>query len=108
MLDKQKAALNEILAVAPVAVSNLAHTYNPSSGTLDTRDNLGGTQNLLDPAVICSALTATGNLPASRHHRRHLQGDRQAARRAAAAERTRAAACPACRALPGLPPLGGS
>lgn len=65
VLDKQKAALNEILAVAPVAVSNLAHTYNPSSGTLDTRDNLGGTQNFLDPAVICSALTATGNLPAS-------------------------------------------
>jgi phospholipid/cholesterol/gamma-HCH transport system substrate-binding protein len=65
VLDKQKAALNEILAVAPVAVSNLAHTYNASSGTLDTRDNLGGTQNPLDPAVICSALTATGNLPAS-------------------------------------------
>ncbi|MEO9238513.1 MAG: hypothetical protein ABI418_10515, partial [Jatrophihabitantaceae bacterium] len=65
VLDKQKAALNEILAVAPVAVSNLAHTYNPVSGTLDTRDNLGGTQNPLDPAVICSALVATKNLPAS-------------------------------------------
>lgn len=63
VLDKQKAALNEILAVAPVAVSNLNHTYNPVSGTLDTRDNLGGTQNPLDPAVICSALTATKNLP---------------------------------------------
>ncbi|MGI8667605.1 MAG: MCE family protein [Jatrophihabitans sp.] len=62
VLDKQKAALNEILAVAPVAVSNLAHTYNPVSGTLDTRDNLGGTQNPLDPAVICSALQTTGNL----------------------------------------------
>ncbi len=56
VLDKQKAALNEILAVAPVAISNLNHTYNPVSGTLDTRDNLGGTQNPLDPAVICSAL----------------------------------------------------
>lgn len=65
VLDKQKAALNEILAVAPVAISNLNHTYNPTSGTLDTRDNLGGTQNPLDPAVICSALTATGHLPAA-------------------------------------------
>ena len=57
VLDKQKAALNEILAVAPVALSNLNHTYNPKSGTLDTRDNLGGLANPLDPAVICSALT---------------------------------------------------
>jgi phospholipid/cholesterol/gamma-HCH transport system substrate-binding protein len=65
VLDKQKAALNEVLAVAPVALSNLNHTYNSSSGTLDTRDNLGGTQNPLDPAVICAALSATKNLPAS-------------------------------------------
>lgn len=62
VLDKQKAALNEVLAVAPVAVSNLAHTYNPVSGTLDTRDNLGGAQNPLDPAVLCSALSSTGQL----------------------------------------------
>jgi phospholipid/cholesterol/gamma-HCH transport system substrate-binding protein len=65
VLDKQKAALNEILAVAPVAISNLNHTYDPVSGTLDTRDNLGGIQNPLDPAAICAALTATKNLPAS-------------------------------------------
>jgi len=65
VLNKQKAALNEVLAVAPVALSNLNHTYNAPAGTLDTRDNLGGTQNPLDPAVICSALKATGNLPAS-------------------------------------------
>lgn len=64
VLDKQKAALNEILAVAPVAIQNLNHTYNPKSGTLDTRDNLGGLANPLDPAVICSALTVTKNLPA--------------------------------------------
>jgi phospholipid/cholesterol/gamma-HCH transport system substrate-binding protein len=65
VLNNQKAALNEIFAVAPVAVSNLAHTYNPSSGTLDTRDNMGGLQNPLDPAVICSALVTTGHLPSS-------------------------------------------
>jgi phospholipid/cholesterol/gamma-HCH transport system substrate-binding protein len=61
VLAKQKAAINEIFAVAPVAVSNLAHTYNPSSGTLDTRDNIGG---LLDPSVICSVLSSKVGLPA--------------------------------------------
>lgn len=65
VLNKQKAALNEALTVAPGALENLNHTYNPSSGTLDTRDNLGGIQNPLDPAVICAALSATKNLPAS-------------------------------------------
>jgi phospholipid/cholesterol/gamma-HCH transport system substrate-binding protein len=65
VLNDQKAAINEIFAVAPVAVSNLAHTYNPSSGTLDTRDNMGGLQNPLDPAVICAALQATGHLPST-------------------------------------------
>jgi phospholipid/cholesterol/gamma-HCH transport system substrate-binding protein len=65
VLNDQKAAINEIFAVAPVAVSNLSHTYNPVSGTLDTRDNMGGLQNPLDPAVICSALVATGHLPST-------------------------------------------
>jgi virulence factor Mce-like protein len=60
VLAQQKDALNEILAVAPTAVSNLNHTYNPVSGTLDTRDNIGG---LADPAVICSVLKTSGNLP---------------------------------------------
>jgi phospholipid/cholesterol/gamma-HCH transport system substrate-binding protein len=65
VLNKQKAAVNEALTVAPGALENLNHTYNPASGTLDTRDNLGGTQNPLDPAVLCAALSATKNLPAS-------------------------------------------
>ena len=88
MLDKQKAALNEILAVAPVAVSNLAHTYNPVSGTLDTRDNLGGTQNPLDPAVHL--------LGAGRH------------RQPAGLTGTIAETCNAiAKVLGGLPALGG-
>ena len=70
-----RAALNEILAVAPVALSNLAHTYNPSSGTLDTRDNLASLFEPADPAVICSALTATDQRSATR------RADRQALRR---------------------------
>lgn len=88
VLNKQKASLNEILAVAPVALQNLNHTYNPQSGTLDSRDNMGGLANPLDPAVICSALSATKNLPASG---------------------TIADTCKAIAdVLGGLPPLGGT
>lgn len=53
VLSDKQAALREILAVAPVALSNLAHTYNPSSGTLDTRTNVA---SLFDPGQICQAL----------------------------------------------------
>ena len=53
VLSDKQAALKEILAVAPVALSNLAHTYNPSSGTLDTRANIA---SLFDPGQICQAL----------------------------------------------------
>ena len=41
VLVKQRAALDETLSVAPTALTNLFHTYNPSTGTLDTRVNLG-------------------------------------------------------------------
>jgi phospholipid/cholesterol/gamma-HCH transport system substrate-binding protein len=60
VLVKQKGSLNEILSVAPVALANLAHTYNPSSGTLDNRANL---DSLTDPAVICGTLQLLGQLP---------------------------------------------
>ncbi len=87
VLNKQKAALNEVLSLAPVALSNLNHTYNSTAGTLDTRDNLGGTQNPLDPAAICAALSATKNLPAGG---------------------TIADTCAAiAKVIGGLPPLGG-
>jgi phospholipid/cholesterol/gamma-HCH transport system substrate-binding protein len=59
VLAKQKDALNEVLHAAPVALSNLVHTYNPTSGTLDTRSNFG---NLADPASVCALLNATGSL----------------------------------------------
>lgn len=43
VLVKQKAALEEFLDTAPVALSNLQLAYNPVSGTLDTRaNNLAG------------------------------------------------------------------
>jgi phospholipid/cholesterol/gamma-HCH transport system substrate-binding protein len=59
VLVTQRAALDELLQVAPVGLSNLNNTYNPSSGTLDTR-NIA--QQALDPAsLLCSVLRTTGD-----------------------------------------------
>jgi phospholipid/cholesterol/gamma-HCH transport system substrate-binding protein len=54
VLVRQRAALDEILHVAPGALNNLAMTYNPQAGTLDTRANFGETINQLnaDPAAL--------------------------------------------------------
>jgi phospholipid/cholesterol/gamma-HCH transport system substrate-binding protein len=51
---RQRAALDEILRVAPGALNNLALTYNPQAGTLDTRSNIGESINQfeLDPAAF--------------------------------------------------------
>ena len=62
VLVKQRAALDEVLQVAPTTLANLFHTYNPSTGTLDTRTNIS--QNLdeltADPRkFICSILKAS-------------------------------------------------
>jgi phospholipid/cholesterol/gamma-HCH transport system substrate-binding protein len=59
VLVKQRAALAETLRDAPLALNNLALTYNPQAGTLDTRANLGelGHQITSDPATfLCSVL----------------------------------------------------
>ncbi len=54
VLVKQRANLEEILAVAPLALNNLALTYNPQSGTLDTNANIGNVGNQLvnEPGLI--------------------------------------------------------
>ena len=54
VLVKQRDSLDEILRVAPGALNNLALTYNPQAGTLDTRANFGETINQLeaDPAAL--------------------------------------------------------
>ncbi len=39
LLVKRRGELDETLSAAPVALANLFHTYNPSTGTLDTRTN---------------------------------------------------------------------
>lgn len=54
VLVRQRAALDEILHVAPGALNNLAMTYNPQAGTLDVRNNFGESINQLslDPAAF--------------------------------------------------------
>lgn len=54
VLVRQRAALDEILRVAPGALNNLALTYNPQAGTLDTRANFGQSIEQLeaDPAAL--------------------------------------------------------
>ncbi|HET7357085.1 MAG TPA: MCE family protein [Nocardioidaceae bacterium] len=58
ILVKQRDALSETLDVAPLALNNLYLTYNPTTGTLDTRANVGENPNQLsaDPATFLCAL----------------------------------------------------
>jgi phospholipid/cholesterol/gamma-HCH transport system substrate-binding protein len=59
ILVKQRKALAETLQDAPLALNNLALTYNPQAGTLDTRANLGeiGHQLTSDPSTfLCGIL----------------------------------------------------
>ena len=53
-LVRQRSSLDEVLRVAPLALNNLALTYNPQAGTLDTRANLGEITGQLtnDPALL--------------------------------------------------------
>lgn len=60
ILVRQRGALAETLSAAPTALSNLYHTYNPRTGTLDTRSNLGENVAALedDPlGAICSLIS---------------------------------------------------
>ncbi|MEV6051321.1 MCE family protein [Streptomyces sp. NPDC052107] len=59
VLVTQRAALEELLTVAPTGLSNLQNAYNPAAGTLDTRNNAQTSQ---DPAsLLCSILRTTGD-----------------------------------------------
>src|SRR6478736_2127377 len=65
LVDQQR-ALTEVIDVAPAALSNLADTYNGSSGTLDTRPDI---HELANPPLVtlCKLLgtkTSTG-IPAA-------------------------------------------
>ncbi len=60
VLAKRRDAVDEILSAGPVALNNLALTYNPQAGTLDTRANMGELVNQLtsDPSTfLCGLLS---------------------------------------------------
>jgi len=60
VLVKQRAALDETLRDAPLALNNLTLTYNPQAGTLDTNANIGELVNQIasDPkTLVCGFLS---------------------------------------------------
>ncbi len=57
-LVKQKASLNETLAVAPVALANIVHAYDPNPGVIATRSNLASLTNI-NPSAILAAVCST-------------------------------------------------
>jgi virulence factor Mce-like protein len=59
-LVQQRQSLAEVLDVAPAALSNLSHAYNPDYGTLDTRDNSTGSTS--PEVIVCQILAATGRV----------------------------------------------
>lgn len=61
VLVKQRVALDEVLSAAPLALNNLALTFNPDVGTLDTNSNLGNLPHELENnpgLVLCSIADA--------------------------------------------------
>ena len=64
VLAKQRDSLDQILKIAPTALNNLALTYNPQAGTLDTRANIGELVGQIenDPALLlCSIVEQADN-----------------------------------------------
>lgn len=60
VLVKQKKALEDTLDMAPLALGNLNLAYNPSSGTLDTRNNFRQGD---DPGLFFCSLIRAANGP---------------------------------------------
>lgn len=64
ILVKRRGALDEILRAAPDALNNLNLAYNPKTGTLDTRANIGEIANQVTAnpaATICGFLSVAPN-----------------------------------------------
>ena len=59
VLVRQKASLNETLSIAPVALANLIHTYQPDVGGLGTRSNLASLTDGLTTQALTQAVCAT-------------------------------------------------
>ena len=64
ILVRQRGALDETLTNAPVALANLFHTYNPNSGTLDTRSNLSENVASFETDPLGTVCAATAGEPA--------------------------------------------
>jgi phospholipid/cholesterol/gamma-HCH transport system substrate-binding protein len=82
VLVKQRSALAETLRDAPLALNNLALTYNPQAGTLDTRANMGeiGHQITSDPATfLCGILDQANHRGQACHAIQHILGNRRTA-----------------------------
>ncbi len=62
-LSRRRAELDQILRIAPVALNNLALTYNPDTGTLDTNANLGNLEHEIaaDPQRFLCALVSAND-----------------------------------------------
>ncbi|MCW2595963.1 MAG: hypothetical protein JWP39_1851 [Jatrophihabitans sp.] len=59
VLVNQKASINETLAIAPVALANIVHAYQPNIGVIATRGNLS---SLTDPGQLCGILSSVKGL----------------------------------------------
>jgi phospholipid/cholesterol/gamma-HCH transport system substrate-binding protein len=58
---QQRSALDEVLRIAPVALNNLALTYNPDAGTLDTNSNISQFVENIEKSpkdVLCTLVSA--------------------------------------------------
>jgi phospholipid/cholesterol/gamma-HCH transport system substrate-binding protein len=59
VLVKEKASINETLAIAPVALANIVHAYQPDIGAIATRSNLislTSLNNISPTKILCSLL----------------------------------------------------
>jgi phospholipid/cholesterol/gamma-HCH transport system substrate-binding protein len=66
ILVKQKASLNETLAVAPIALSNIVHAYQPDIGAIATRSNLAslsGSSGQISPTKLICGLLNLAKVP---------------------------------------------
>ena len=65
VLVNQRDSLVDVLNVAPLALNNLFLTYNPNTGTLDTRANIGENVRQLenDPGMVLCAIVAHADNP---------------------------------------------
>lgn len=55
LLIREKSSLTETLAVAPIALANVVHSYQPNIGALGTRGNMASLTDV-QPTTVCAIL----------------------------------------------------